>query len=278
MMRTQVLLAASSFVVLLCGCPKDNDQPMTSAEARDAVDESAVSSQASALQSSSIEISTGFTIGKGVQQAAEEVRSFITTQLPCAEVTLADSTLTVVYGAKPGSCVYNGHTFSGSHSIHVEKNDDNQVLVDHTWTEVSNGIVKLTGTAHVTWDFSDKFRHVTYDTSWTRIADGRTGKGTGDVTQKPLAGGIEEGIQIDGQRSWEGKSGKWELNIEGVQARWEDPVPQAGTYRLATPKNRSLSLGFERVDGTTIQVTLSNGTRSFKFSVKGPAADVTDEN
>lgn len=277
-MRPIKILAASSLALLLTACPKDkaaDSSPMTQVEARDAIDESTVESQASALTASSVEISTNFTIGKAVSEAAAELRTFIGTQLPCAEITLADATLTVKYGAKPGNCVYKGHTFSGSHSITVSKNEDKQVLVDHTWTDLSNGVVKVTGTAHVTWNLEAKFRNVQHDLTWTRIADGRTGHGTGDRTQKPLAGGIAEGIQVDGSRTWTGPAGRWDLTIEGVQMRWADPVPQAGTYRLASPKNRSLELSFRRIDADSIEVTLASGGRSFKFTVnsKGGVAD-----
>ncbi len=277
-MRTIHVLAASSLALLLTACPKENTQPMTVGEASDALSESNTASQASALQSSSIEITTNFTIGKAVQDAAAELKTFIATELPCADVTLADSTLTVTYGAKPGNCTYHGHTFTGTHAIHVSKNDQNEVLVDHTWTDLSNGIVKVNGTAHVTWDFTEKFRHCVYDTTWTRISDGRTGHGTGDVTQKPLeGGGLAEGIEIDGSRQWDGQAGKWDLSIQGVQMRWEDPVPQAGQYVLATPKNRSITLGFSRVDASTIAVTLSSGDKSFRFDVKGPGADIASK-
>lgn len=277
-MHSSKILAASCLALVLTACPKEKDEsPMTSAEALDALNESNVSSQAAALTSSSVEISTNFTIGKAVGEAAQELRTFIGSQLPCAEITLADATLTVKYGAKPGNCTYNGHTFSGTHSITVSKNDDAQVLVDHTWTDLSNGIVKVSGTAHVTWDLDDKYREVQHDLTWTRIADGRTGHGKGDRKQTPLAGGLAEGIQVDGSRSWEGNAGKWDLAIEGVQMRWTDPVPQAGTYRLATPKNRSISLSFSRVDASTIQVTVSNGDKSFKFNVRGAAAQVDEK-
>jgi hypothetical protein len=268
------VLAASSLALLLCACPKE-DESLTAAEARDATEESTASTQASALTTSSIEISTSFTLGQGVRQAANEVRNFVQSQLPCADIQVQDATLTITYGAKPGNCTYRGHTFTGSHSITVSKNVDNQVIVDHTWTDLSNGKVKVNGTAHVTWDFSAKFRNVKHDLTWTRLADGRTGRGTGDRTQTPLAGGIQEGIQVDGTRSWEGKAGKWDLAIEGVQMRWQDPIPQAGTYRLATPKGKSLSLSFQRVDEDTIHVTVSNGKKSFGFDVNsvGGVAD-----
>ncbi len=266
-MRPIQFLLASSFVVVLAGCPKEKaDGPMTQAEAQEALQESTVDSQAAALTTSSVEIGTSFTIGKAVNDAAAELKTFIETQLPCAEIVLADAKLTVTYGAKPGNCTYKGHTFSGSHSITVAKNDD-VIEVDHEWKDLSNGVVKVNGTAHVTWDFDDKTRHVVHDLTWTRIKDGRTGRGTGDRTQRPLAGGVAEGIQVDGSRTWTGQAGKWDLAIEGVQMRWQDPVPQAGTYRLASPKGRSLELSFRRVDADSIEVTLKNDTKEFKFVV-----------
>jgi hypothetical protein len=277
-MRLYTIAATSTLALLLTACPKDkaaDTTPMTQAEARDALEESTVESQASALTTSSVEISTTFTIGKAVQEAAAEVRTFIGTQLPCADITLADATLTVKYGAKPGSCVDKGHTFTGTHSITVSKNDDAQVLVDHTWTDLSNGKVKVSGTAHVTWDLDDEYRKVEHDLTWTRISDGRTGRGTGNRTQKPLAGGLSEGIQVDGDRTWTGNAGRWDLAVQGVQMRWADPVPQAGTYRLASPKGRSLAVSFERVDGDTIEVSMTSGGRVFRFHVNslGSVAD-----
>jgi hypothetical protein len=274
-MRLLPIFTASALALLLTACPKDKAETMTQAEARDALDESTADTQASSLTTSSVELSTSFTIGKAASDAAAELKTFIATQLPCAEITLADATLSVQYGARPGSCVYKGHTFSGSHTIKVSRNEDEQVLVDHTWTDLSNGIVNVTGTAHVTWDLEEKSRKVEHDVTWTRLSDGRTGRGTGDRTQTPLAGGVAEGIQVDGSRTWTGRNGRWDLAIEGVQMRWSDPVPQAGTYRLASPKGRSLALSFRRIDADSIEVTLASGTRTFTFTVnaKGDVAD-----
>jgi hypothetical protein len=159
--------------------------------------------------------------------------------------------------------------------VTVAKNDD-VIEVDHAWKDLSNGIVKVTGTAHVTWDFDDETRHVVHDLTWTRIKDGKTGRGTGDRTQRPLAGGLAEGFQVDGDRTWTGTAGKWDLAIEGVEMRWADPVPQAGSYRLASPKGRSLVLSFERIDADSVQVTLRNDTKEFKFVVNS-IGDVNDE-
>lgn len=56
-MRPIQFLLASSFVVVLAGCPKEKaDGPMTQAEARESLDESTLDSQAAALTTSSVEI------------------------------------------------------------------------------------------------------------------------------------------------------------------------------------------------------------------------------
>ena len=119
----------------------------------------------------------------------------------------------------------------------------------------------------------DKTHHVVHELDWTRLSDGKTGKGTGDRTQRPLEGGFAEGFQVDGARAWTGQGGTWDLAIEGVLLRWVDPVPQAGTYRLADPKERSIQMSFGRVDEDTIKVTLESGAKSFSFNVSkaGPS-------
>lgn len=266
-MRSRALVGVV-LTVVLTGCPKKKeDQSLTLAEAQQAVEESTLSSQAESLQAASVEITTNFTIGQAVQNAAQEIGSFVASQLPCAEITLADATLTVTYGAKPGNCVYNGHTFSGSHSVTVNKNEQAQVEVHHEWENLSNGKVTLDGTADVTWDFQEKSRHVVHNVVWTRVLDGFQVNGEGDRTQTVLAGGVLEGIQVDGTRSWTSSRGEWNLTIDGVQMRWVDPVPQAGTYTLLTPKKKTLSLSFDRVDEDTIKVTVANGKHSFSFDV-----------
>ncbi len=265
---TASFVVSAALATVLAGCPKEEEAggPMTEGEARSALEESTIESQAAALTTNSVEISTNFTIGKAVREAASELKTFIETQLPCAEIAIVDATLTVTYGAKPGSCTYRGHEFTGQHIVKVQKSEG-EVVVDHEWKDLSNGVVKVTGTAHVTWSFEDRTRHVEHDATWTRIADGRTGRGQGDMLQKPLEGGLTEGIEIDGSRSWTGARGKWDLAVEGVQMRWVDPVPQAGSYRLASPKGRSLVMSFARVDEDTIAVTVKNDTKEFTFDV-----------
>ena len=240
---------------------------ITASEASEALDEASASAQAADLTSASIDVATNFTIGQAAEQAAAELSAFIASQLPCAGVTLAGSTLTVVYGAKLGNCTYNGHTFSGTQTLTITKLGTSSVEVDHTWSSFSNGVVSVSGSAQVTWDFANPSRHVVHDLTWTRLWDGRQGHGTGDRLQTPLAGGIAVGFQEDGSRTWDGTSGHWDLSIDAVQMRWADPVPQAGSYTLTLPNLKTVTMSFSRVDDNTIRVTVSTTKSSFGFNV-----------
>jgi hypothetical protein len=269
-------LALTTFA--LGGCKKEatsTEAPLTSSEALEAVTESSASSQASELTATSVELNTNFTIGGAVEKAAEELKTFIGTQLPCADVTLVGAKLTVKYGVKPGNCEYRGHQFSGETTVTITRNDTGDVIVDHTWDNLSNGLVKVSGTAHVTWSTTSKSRRVQHELTWTRVSDARTGKGTGDRTETLLEGGLAEGIKIEGTRSWQGQAGTWDLAIKAVEIRWADPVPQAGSYVLHTPKDKTLTMSFSRVDGDTIKVTVTNGTKTFSFNVNKIIGDVS---
>lgn len=267
-------LALTQLTQLACGA-------LTREEAATALEEIKISSQAQALTSNSIEIGTKFTIGDAAENAAAELRTFVQSQLPCAEVTLQrndatqkETTLTIEYGKNPGNCQYRGHKFSGRHTISVARTDRDLVEVDHIWEELSNGEVLVNGTASVDWDFSEKTRHVVHNSEWTRLKDGRSGEGSGDRTQQALAGGIATGFSVDGTRNWKGEKGSWDLDIDQVEMRWIDPVPQAGTYTLDTPFDKQLSVAFERVNATKINVTVAGPKRSFDFDVLTlPASD-----
>jgi hypothetical protein len=82
-----------------------------------------------------------------------------------------------------------------------------------------------------------------------------------------LEGGLAEGIVVDGSRSWSGERGTWDLAIDGVEMRWVDPVPQAGTYTLSTPFDKVVQISFDRADEDTIRVTVASGKRDFAFTV-----------
>lgn len=258
--------------LLLTACPKEREEPLTRAEAQQALEEAQTASQAEGLTSASVEIMTNFTIGQGVEQAAQQLAAFVASQLPCAEITLDGASLTVKYGVNPGTCTYRGQTFTGTTGLTVSRNDEGEVIVEHEWDELSNGQVSVTGSATVTWNFQEQTRHVEHETTWTNLSNGRTAQGFGDRTQSALPGGLLEGISVDGSRSWVVPSGRWDLSIEGVQMRWVDPVPQSGSYVLATPFDKTVSLDFSRRDADTITVTVASGDRSFSFDVTALAS------
>lgn len=257
---------ALALPVVLLACNQDG---LTREEAVDALTESALESQASAVTAAPIEISTNFTIGSAVANAAAELRNFLVAEVPCANITIQGNTVTTVWGATAG-CTYKGQTYTGTSSVTIQKTDAATLEVDHTWTDLSNGKVKVTGTAHVTWSATEHSRHVVHQLTWTRLSDNRTGTGSGDRTQTLLdpTQGLMGGIRIDGNRHWSGQSGQWDLAITGVEVRLQDPVPQAGSYQLTTPANKNVTLSFARQAADVIRVTLTGPKRSFSFDVR----------
>jgi hypothetical protein len=267
-MTPRSLTIVPVLLLALAGCKRQ--ETLTSAEAQEALEEMQTDTTSQALTSGTVEITTKFTIGDAVEKAAADLRAFIASQLPCADVTLSGHTLTVEYGVN-GVCTFNGNQFTGTHTVSISKNDSDQVLVDHTWDGLSNGKVRVDGTATVTWDvdgLKDFTRHVVHDVKWTRLSNGRTGEGTGDRVQKSLNGDITIGFTEDGQRTWDGKRGHWGLDISDIEVRWSDPVPQAGSLTLDTPFDKTVAASFDRVDDSTIKVTLQGPNRSFDFNVK----------
>jgi hypothetical protein len=263
--RSSLALAVPFAAFLVAGCPADDD--LTLGEAQDAVVEASVASQGANIAEGSIELTTNFTLGAAAEEAAEEVREFVTSQLPCAEVVREGATVTITYGATEESCLFNGQDITGSHTVTISKNEENEVLVEHTWNQLSNGRVEVSGSADVTWDSEAKTRHVVHELEWTRLSDGRTGTGSGDRLQSALDGAWKNGVIVDGERAWDGDRGHWGLEIDDVEWRWVDPVPQSGSYQLTTPANKQLTLTFERSDENTIHVVVEGARRDFEFDV-----------
>jgi len=266
-------LRATLSLLLSLSCLTGCNRALTASEARAALDEASLESQASALTANTVELNTEFTIGSAVEAAAAELRTFVQSQVPCADVTVAGGVLRIVYGAR-GGCLFRGRSFTGEHTVSIMRNDATDVLVHHEWNDLSEGTISVTGEAEVTWSLNNRSRRVVHDLTWTRLRDERVGEGSGDRTQAALGGGIAEGLMIDGQREWRGQSGEWALDIDAVEVRWRDPVPQAGTYALDTPFDKTATLSFDRLDGDTITVTVASGRKSFAFDVNSVGAIV----
>jgi hypothetical protein len=268
--RASVLFQAHAVILLFLtasfGTACDRDA-LTAAEAKESVEELVVSDQAMGVATGSLELSTNFTIGAAVKDAAGELLAFIKSQLPCAEITKEEATLTIVYGAQSGACTWKGKTYSGTHRITVVSTEPGSLTVDHEWDKLSDGVVSVTGSAHVVWTSKEPSRTIDHKLTWTRLSDSRTGTGEGHRVQVPLPGGISEGILVDGTRSWTSQKGEWLLTIDQIEIRWIDPVPQAGSYHLDTPSGKSATVSFSRVDENTIAVTFATGKAHFTFNV-----------
>lgn len=242
--------------LLITGCFEES---MTRAEAVTALDEAVASAKAEAATTEVIELTTEFTLGEAVEEAAEELRAWVQSQIPCSTVTRDGATVTIDFGALDDACVYNGHTYAGLHSVTIARNEPGSVEVTHAWAGFTNGEVILDGGASVTWESETSSRHVVHEFTWTD--DERTVEATGDRTQRLLdpEAGLAAGIGVDGERTWTGSGGTWTLDIEGVEMRGQDPVPQAGAYTLSNPDAKQAVLGFERLDEDTIAVTFDAG-------------------
>lgn len=260
----RVGIFASGLCAVSCGT-------LTREEAKEAVEEAEMYSQAVTLIGTTVEITENFSIGSAVEAAAENLRDFYLSQLPCADVMLSENTLSVEYGATGEDCEFRGMTFTGIHEVTISQNDMDQIVVDHVWTEIENGEMEVSGSAQVTWTGGDDpSRRVVHDLMWTRLSDGREAEGRGDRVQQPLDGDITLGFTVSGDAVWEGRSGAWDLTIDDVEMRWRDPVPQAGSYFLETPFDKDLTLSYLRVDERTVEVSASSGRRHYEFDVTTP--------
>ena len=272
-MRTMTLGMVAVGLVGLLGC---GEEPMTGTEARAAMDEAFTAERGLAPTAEPIEIATHFTIGGAVDTAADELRAWVESQIPCATATRDGNTLTLDFGDLADTCTYNGHTYAGVAAITIEKNDAAEVVVTHTWTGLTNGVVTVDGGATVTWSAADASRHVVHDLEWTDGA--RTVHATGDRTQTLIdpEAGLAGGIRIDGSRDWTADAGTWDLAIAGVEVRGVDPVPQAGGYTVTNPAGKAMSMAFSRIDDDTIEVTVTTGRWERVYEVSRDGGTVSE--
>lgn len=236
----------------------------TRAEMREAVVSVAELGDGLGAQEEIIELTTSFTLGQGVQAAAEEIRDFVESQVPCSVVTVEPGSVSIDFGDLSDSCVYRGRTFAGVVTVAVERADTG-AQVTHTYEGFTGGRVTTDGTAVVTWN--DGERHIVTDLDF--VSDDRTTHVESDRTQTFSAceDAVAVCVSIEGQRTWTNDRGEWDMDIEGVHARSIDPVPEAGRYTVINPEGREIGLSFERVDGNTIRVNVSGGRRDVTFDV-----------
>ena len=264
-------LSAASFTVLVLGTvPACEFDSATAAEMRMAVDEVVATGQAASLEDGVIEITTDFTLGDGLQGVLAEVRAFVESQVPCSTIEAVDDhTLVIDFGTLDDGCEYRGRTFAGIVTVSYEIAGDD-VVVTHGYDGITDGRATLDGEAVVTW--SDRSRRV--ETAFQ--FDGPRGEFSSDSDRtQTLIGERGDGIRVDGERNWRSDRGQSHLEIDGVEMRAVDPVPQDGAYVLTTANGREITMTFERIDEDTIEVVVSVGRRDRIFRVTS-AGDVDD--
>ncbi|MCB9779755.1 MAG: hypothetical protein H6742_14415 [Alphaproteobacteria bacterium] len=273
MTRRFLPLLAAGALVPLTGC---FDQPLTWAEVQEALRQSQHTARIDAFTGQVVEISTDFTLGQAAQDAAEELRSFLESQVPCSTVTRDGLSVSMDFGTLDDQCVYNGRTYAGVTTITLVEVGEGSAVVQHDWDGMTDGEVVMDGGATVTWDADAGTRTVVHEIDWT--IDGEQYTGSGDRTQALLdpSAGLKGGIRIEGSREWEGPAGLWTLDIAGVEARPQDPVPQAGVYTLLTPNDKTATLTFRRIDDDTIEVVLAGGRQDHVWHVTALGAEYQD--
>lgn len=262
--------------LLATGCFDFEQQPMTAAEFAEAADMLATASRADAAAGEVVEVSTHFTIGGAVEESLENLRAFYESQVPCADFTLVDRTLTMDFGATGEGCTWDGKSWTGTQTLTLEQAGDGTLTLLHGWDALSNGEVQLDGVATVVWSEGGARRDVAHAGTWT-LTD-VTLDVEGELTQTLLdeGAGVAGGIQVDGDRTWAVGEQEWSLVHLGVEVKWEDPIPQAGTSLLVNPAGKLLSATYARQDDDTIRLTLENAgrTQAWDITRAGQATEV----
>ncbi len=243
--------------------------PMTNLEALDALGQTMRSGQGDTATSGAIQVSTEFTLGDAVDQAAQDLADFWASQADCTTVDVTGATITVDYGELSDGCVWNGRTYAGITAATITSASIGDVQVDHAWTGFTDGRVTVDGEATVLWDGSALTQDVTTTHTWSDNATGETVDVTGAHTMGTLEGGwfFDGGITLDGDRQWTVDGDAWDLVFTGVEARWIDPAPQAGTFTVTSPAGKKLDLVFSRVDDVTIRADLEGARTPLAFEI-----------
>ena len=261
-------------LLLLAGCSRT----LTLDEAREALAAYVANARADAMVTGVVELSTGFTIGDAVQDAAENLRGFVQSQVPCSTVTRDGATVTMDFGTLDDACTWNGATWAGVAEVTVTVGPDgSEVVLEHAWTGLTNGTETLDGEAEVTWDLSEGTRTIVHTATWTDGTATVTGEGARVQSLVDPELGLEGGILVEGSRSWTVDDALWTLDIDRIEARLQDPVPQAGALRLTTPAEKVATLLFERQDADTIRVTLEGARRPYAVDITGVSVVPVEE-
>jgi len=279
-------MAMMALATALTGC---NAEGMSSLEALDALGEVNRSSRGEVAVGDVIEVSTDVTIGDRLEAGAQRIADFWESQAPCSTVTVEGAKVTIDYGTLEDDCTFEGATYAGVNTHEVVSLERGSLEVGHDWNGFTNGDVRVDGDARVTWTGDDATRRVETTHTWSD-SEGNVVDVTGDHIQGPLdvaedgpawAGWIG-GITMEGTRDWthvgDERDGEvWAVDMEGLELRWIDPAPQAGTVTVISPDAKELAITYSRVDDTTIAAVLSGlrgGDKTVHINLLGGVEEV----
>lgn len=271
-MRAWMIPAA----LLLGGCSDE----MGILEALSALGEIDRSAQGERATAGVIEVSTDFTIGGALADAAQTIADFWESQAPCTEVSVEGAAATIDYGTLDDACVWNGKTYAGINTIEVSSTTPGELQVEHGWEGFNDGGVSLDGDAVVTWSGSDLTRRVVTDHSFTELS-GEGGQI--DVHGDHISGRIDEdvpvwqsGFTLEGIREWTSDGKQWSLTMTDLELMLIDPAPQAGSVDVTAPSGKTLTVVYDRVDEDTVSATLvglRGGDRVYHISRLGAVSE-----
>ncbi len=269
--RLATFAALAAFTTGSTGCLRDT---MTRTEMRAAVVELVETGQVQQLENGIVEITTDFTIGDAVEQVRDRIAEVLAA---CGQTTVTamdDVTIRIDFGPASDPCEYDGNAYSGVVELVIGRDGDT-VVVDHSYEDLSNGTYTLNGDKRVTWSSNgggEVVREIDSQVGWIGPNGPVDHRSQRTMTFSDFLGGPEAPITIDGDRRWDRAGDTWELDINGVEFRLADPVPQDGSYVLTIPNGKQGTLSFERVDEDTIAVTFVSGVRQRTFHVSRAGA------
>ncbi len=261
-----ILVTACTVLPAGAGCLGNG---MTRMEMRAAVQQVVESGQVQQLENGIVEITTDFTIGDAVQQVRDRIAEVLAA---CGQTTVTamdDVSIRIDFGPASDPCAFDGQKYSGVVDLVIAR--EGEVLtVEHDYQDLSNGTYTLNGDKTVTWtsEGGDRVvRDIVSSVGWTGPNGPVEHTSERTMTFSDFLGAPEAPITIDGGHRWTRDGDTWDLDVNAVELRLVDPVPQDGSYVLTVPSGREGTLSFERVDEDTIAVRFQTGLRSRTFHV-----------
>ncbi|MEE2779098.1 MAG: hypothetical protein VYE15_01140 [Myxococcota bacterium] len=258
------LLIILSLVSLVgSGC---EEGVLTRDEARSALNETSLSTQVyglATLVASSLQSQQAST----EEELASDLRSWWAQQLDCGTVAGEGTGVSVVFDEQ--GCDWLQRTWTGEIALEVTGTSAQQHQLSGTFTQVSTGILAVSGSVSVTWSREANTGTIVHSLTWSDGTNGRVSEGECVLTLEE-DGGV---VTLNGERSWDGDTGPWTLTLEGTAVRGADPVPETGRYKVESPVAGPLDLDFQRGGEDTLSVSVTGMGQAYSFTVvtpKGP--------